>query len=162
VAGPTESDHQQSQAELQYVERVRAEIRLHYLNKQLRRYRIARLVVIVSAALVPVLAAATVVPRVALGALGAIAAVTEAIHQTFQFQRTGIEAMRTANALERELNRFMMSVGPYGTGDAIVSFVTQIESIREDADRAFYNTWRSPPTAVRALPAGPGDSSPGE
>lgn len=77
-------------------------LRTHFA-RQITRYRIARSIVIVSAALVPVLATAAEVPRWVLGGFGALAAVIEGMQGLFQYRASALNAMRTANALERVL-----------------------------------------------------------
>ena len=97
-----------------YVEKAREEIRAlyKYFARQMRWYRSARTVVIVAAASVPVLAAVALVPRWMLGILGAVAATAGAIEELFQFHKSALHAMKTANALERVLNKYMASVPP--------------------------------------------------
>ncbi len=130
----------------EYTKVVHAEIRRHwtYFGKQMTRYRIARAIVIVSAALVPVLAVVEQVPRWALGVLGAVAVVTEGIQGLYQFRTAALTAMRTGNALERVLNKYMTAVTPYeGAAEkAFPVFVKDIEAIREMADEAFLQTWQ--------------------
>jgi hypothetical protein len=130
----------------EYTQAVRAEIhRLgSYFGKQMTRYRVARAIVIVSAALVPVLAVVSQVPRWALGVLGAVAVVTEGIQELYQFRTAALTAMRTANALERALNKYMTAVTPYeGAAEkAFPVLVQDIEAIRETADEAFLQTWQ--------------------
>lgn len=127
-----------------YIERVREDIKQHsaYFRRQITRYRAARIVVIVAAALVPVLATVASVPRWTLGLLGAIAAITESIQGLFQFRRSALDAMKTSNELERVLNRYMTAVNPYqGPQDiAFPLFVADIEAIRKAADDAFLQT----------------------
>lgn len=130
----------------EYRERVRTEIhRLRtYFARQLTIYRAARVVTIVSAALVPVLATADQVPRWVLGILGAIAVVTEGIQGLYQFRLSALNAMRTANNLERVLNKYMTAVAPYegSSQQAFPVFVQDIEAIRANADDAFLQTWQ--------------------
>jgi len=103
------------------------------------RYRAARIVVIVTAALVPVLAAVGGVPRWALGLLGATAAIMEGLQGLFQFRRSALDAMKTCNELERTLNKHITAIDPYqGSPDtAFPLFVAEIEAIRKAADDAF-------------------------
>jgi hypothetical protein len=121
-----------------------------YYSRQHRRYRTTRLVVLVSAAAVPVLAAASAVPRWVLGLLGALATVAEGVQQVFQFRLSSLNALKTANELERELNLYVMGVKEYaGARDVADSrFVERIEEIRRGADRATFETWQQTPTAV--------------
>ena len=124
-----------------------------YFARQITRYRIARSIVIVSAALVPVLATAAEVPRWVLGGFGALAAVIEGMQGLFQYRASALNAMRTANALERVLNKYMTAVTPY-EGPVIESFpvlVRDIEKIRKDADAAFLHTWQA--AEIREAPA---------
>jgi hypothetical protein len=146
----------------EYIQGVREDIKQHraYFSRQMTRYRAARIVVIVTAALVPVLAAVGGVPRWALGLLGAIAAITEGVQGLFQFRRSALDAMKTCNELERTLNRYLTAIDPYqGSPDtAFPLFVAEIEAIRKAADDAFLQTWQataSPqplPDSQRAVP----------
>jgi hypothetical protein len=143
AAGPPPPDEQ-------YIEKVRSEIRRlqKYFSRQITYYRIFRSIVIISAALVPVLATAASVPRLVLAALGALAAVTEGLQGLFQFRASALNAMRTANALERVLNKYMTSVPPYdGTVErSFPVFAKEIEQIRNNADEAFLHTWQAAET----------------
>jgi hypothetical protein len=140
----------------QYTDAVRNEIRRlqAYFARQITRYRIARTVIIISAALVPVLATATQVPRWVLAAFGALAAVTEGIRELYQLRTSALNAMRTANALERVLNKYMTAVAPYdGTiSQSFPIFVRDVEAIRADTDKAFLQTWQA--AEVRHTAAG--------
>jgi hypothetical protein len=134
---------------------VRQEIKTlqAYFTRQITRYRITRAIVIVSAALVPVLATAAPVPRWVLAAFGALAAVVEGMQGLFQYRASALNAMRTANALERVLNKYMTAVAPY-EGPTVTSFpvlVREIEAIRKDADETFLHTWQA--TEIRDTPA---------
>lgn len=143
TAGPPAPD-------AQYTEAVRNEIRTlqRYFSRQITRYRIFRSIVIISAALVPVLATAASVPRLVLAALGALAAATEGLQGLFQFRASALNAMRTANALERVLNKYMTSVPPYDgpVERSFPAFAEEIERIRNDADEAFLHTWQAAET----------------
>jgi hypothetical protein len=121
-----------------------------YFSKQLTRYRICRSVVLISAALVPVLATATQVPRWVLAVFGALAAVVEGIQSLYQYKTSALNAMRTANALERVLNKYMTAIAPYeGPVDqAFPKFVRDIEDIRSDADKSFLQAWQGADSAV--------------
>jgi len=129
----------------QYTDAVRNEIQglRAYFARQITRYRVARTVVIVSAALVPVLATATLVPRWVLAAFGALAAVTEGIQALYQYRTSALNAMGTANALERVLNKYMTAVAPYDgpVSQSFPVFVKDIEAIRAGTDKAFLQTW---------------------
>lgn len=146
-----------NKSETEFEAGVRNEIQVlrGYFTRQLQRYRWSRAIVIISAALVPILAAAPVIPRWVLAALGAIAAATEAIAQLFQLRRSGLEAMRTSNALERQLTRYMASIDPYGRDvpDAFDRFAIKVEEIREAADKAFYDTWQDATGNAKAVEA---------
>jgi hypothetical protein len=132
--------------EVTYAEAVRQDIREHgaYFARRITLYRQGRVIVIISAALVPVLATATAVPRWVLGVFGALAAVTEGIQAVYQLRASALSAMRTANALERVLNKYMTGVAPYdGPADrAFPAFASDVEKIRETADEAFLQTWQ--------------------
>lgn len=146
----------------EYVQAVRKEIGAlqRYFTGQITRYRIARSIVIVSAALVPVLATAAQVPRWVLAAFGGLAAVIEGMQGLFQYRASALNAMRTANALERVLNKYMTSVTPYEGPDreSFSELVRNIEKIRKDADEAFLHTWQA--AEIREIPAGNAKSRP--
>jgi hypothetical protein len=124
-----------------------------YFNRQITRYRIGHVVAIMTAAAVPVLAAVASAPRWSLGLLGAIAAVTEGIQGLFQFRRSGLNAMKKRNELERALNRYLTAVDPYAgpAESAFPVFVADIEAIRKAADEAFLQTWQA--STSLALPS---------
>jgi hypothetical protein len=117
--------------------------------------------VIVTATLVPVLATVTAVPRWVLGLLGATAAIIEAVQGLFQFRRSALDAMKTANEMERTLNRYMTAIDPYqGPPEmAFPLFVRDIESIRKAADDAFLQTWQAT-VSPAALPDNPSKVTP--
>ena len=131
----------------QYTDAVREEIKQlgTYFARQITRYRVARILVILSAALVPVLAAASAVPRWVLGTFGALAVATEGIQQLYQFHRSALNAMSTGNALERVLNTYMTGIGRYAgpVGQVFPLLVEDIEKIRDAADKAFLETWQA-------------------
>lgn len=141
----------------EYIEGIRREKEQYrvYFSRQIIRYRAARIVVIVTAALVPVLATVTTVPRWVLGLLGAIAAVTESVQGLFQFRRSALNAMKTCNELERVLNRYMTAIDPYqGPPDTTFPLLVEhIEAIRKTADEAFLQTWQAT-TSPPQLPEG--------
>src|SRR5262249_18752971 len=116
-----------------YPQLVRLEMRRlrGYFAKQMRWYRAMRAVLIVRAALVPVLAATGPTPRWVLGALGGAAAITEALQSLFQFRATALNAMKTANSLERVLNRYMTATPPFHEklDKSFPMFVDEIETI---------------------------------
>ena len=94
----------------QYIDKVRAEISVlrTEFSRRLVAYRYVKIIIIVSAALVPILAGADAVPRWILGALGAVAAVAGSVEALYQFRSSATSAMRTANRLERALNRYLI------------------------------------------------------
>jgi hypothetical protein len=134
-----------------------------YSGKQQDRYRLARVVVIVSAGSVPVLAGVPAAPKWVLGVVGAIAAATASIEQLFQWRRTSLNAMKTANELERELNRYVAGVREYATDPSVPDaqhaadslFIERVEAIRESADKAFIDIWQRPTADQASLPAKP-------
>ncbi|SNT65880.1 Protein of unknown function [Asanoa hainanensis] len=130
--------------EKQYLQGVQAEIAKvsAYSARQIRRHRWSAVVVVVAGASVPVLAAWDVIPTVVLGALGAVAAASGGIAQIMQWQSSGVTAMKVSNALERELNLFLMVAGPYATSRTFEMFVERIEAIRDVADQGFLETWQ--------------------
>lgn len=69
------------------------------------------------------------------GGFGGLAVVTEGIQGLYQFHASALNAMRTANALERVLNRYMTAVTPYDgpLARAFPVFVEDVEAIRETA-----------------------------
>jgi Protein of unknown function (DUF4231) len=129
----------------QYIALVRAEIRADtaYFSRQIRRYRLVRVVAILAAASVPVLATISTVPRWVLGLFGAIAAITEGIQGLFQFRRSALNAMKKCNELERVLNQYLTAIGPYReSATAFATFASHVEMIRKAADEAFLQTWQ--------------------
>jgi hypothetical protein len=134
------------QRNLDYVTLVDAEITdlRAYSKRQLRRHRLARMIVIVTGIAVPVLSAWPVVPREVIALVGAFTAVAEGTAQLFGYQTSGTQAMMTSNQLERELNRFLYHAGPYVAVKDFSTFADRIEQIREAADGAFAKTWQKP------------------
>lgn len=133
-------------AQREYLQKLAAEIRQlgHYSRRQLRRHRLLRMIVITTGVGVPVLSSWSAVPRAFIALVGAMTAVAEGSAQLFGYQSTGTQAMTTANQLERELNRFLLSAGPYAADQNFGVFVDRIEQIREAADNAFVQTWQKP------------------
>jgi hypothetical protein len=114
-----------------------------YFRRRMRWYRILRTIVIVATASVPVFAAIDVVPRWVLGALGAVAATAEGIQQLYQLRLSALNAMRTANDLEREWTAAFYGTGAYATAeDKYLLFVERAEQIRREADRLFLQGWQ--------------------
>jgi hypothetical protein len=127
-----------------YVQGVFAEISAHqgYFAGQMRRYRWARVTVIVSAALVPVLSVVEGVPRWVLGALGGLAAVVESLNQLYRWRDSALNTMRVGNALESEWNRYVTGVRPYQDRRvALARFVDRVERIRAQGSDAFAGLW---------------------
>lgn len=138
-----------------YLVLVREEIKAldDYCRTQLLHHRIARTVVITAGAAVPVLASWGAVPRTVIGLFGAVAAAAEGVAQLFQFQSHALNTLKTRNALERELNRFLMAVGRHAERRFSV-FVERVEEIREAADQASLDAWQkstTPPDAEQEV-----------
>jgi hypothetical protein len=140
------SDVDAAATQREYLQHLKAEITDlgNYSKRQLRRHRLLRMIVITTGIAVPVLSAWSAVPREVIALVGALTAVAEGTTQLFGYQTTGTQAMTTANQLERELNRFLLSAGPYAAGQNFGAFVDRIEQIREAADNAFVQTWQKP------------------
>jgi hypothetical protein len=161
---PTNGGSQPALApDAEYIAGVRKEIQADtaYFNKQMTRHRLGRIITIVAATMVPVLATATPVPRWVLGLLGAIAAVTEGIQELFQFKRSALNAMRKGNELERILNKYMTATGRYR--DSRIAFqhlAEDIEMIRKAADDAFLQTWQATSPAPPAVENHPREAIP--
>lgn len=132
----------------EYLTGIREEILEHqlYFRKKIHRHRIGRLVVLIAAVLVPVLANIHYVPRAVLGVLGAIAAVAEGAQQIYQPRQAAMNAMQAANALEGELNLYMTGVAPYEGAEAIAfpRLVLRAEAIRSGTAAAFHELWQPP------------------
>jgi hypothetical protein len=114
-----------------------------YFKGRLTRYRIARIVVIVPAGLVPVLTTMNAIPRYVLGILGAIAAITEALIQLYRWRDSALAAQRTANSMESQLNLYRTGAGPYNEELELAfhRFATAIENIRDGASESFAGIW---------------------
>ena len=127
-----------------------------YFAKQLKRYRFARILVIVSAALVPVLSAVQGTPRWVLGVLGAIAAVTESLIQLYRWRDAALNAQRMGNAMESELTRYTTGAEPYADdATAFALFVDRVEKVRASGADAFAGLWAEdkPPASQAGPPA---------
>jgi len=113
-----------------------------YSQRQLRLHRLARIVVIAAGSAVPVLAAWSAVPRPVLALAGACAVAAEGVAQLFQFQTHAVNTLNTRNALEREVNRFLMAVGQR----TFATFAERVEDIREAADHGSREAWQKSTT----------------
>jgi hypothetical protein len=132
-----------------YIALIRDEIKADttYFSRQMFRYRCGRSTAIIAAALVPVLATVAAVPRWALGALGAIAAISEGVQSLFQYRRSALNAMKKCNELERVLNKYMTATGRYQSPDTAFRHLAEdVEAIRQAADNAFLQTWQTTPS----------------
>jgi hypothetical protein len=78
-----------------------------------RRFKLFKVLQIVVAALVPVLAAIAGAPRWVLGALGAIVVIVEGLQQLFQYQQNWITYRSTCEALKHEKFLYLCDAGPY-------------------------------------------------
>jgi len=80
----------------------------------------------------------------------------EGIQGLFQFRRSALDAMKTANEMERALNRYMTAIDPYQGSPtaAFPLFVADIEAMRKAADDAFLQTWQAT-TSPPPLPESP-------
>src|SRR5262249_25576810 len=78
----------------QYEAGVQNEIRQlrMYFIKRITRYRAVQTIVIISAALVPVLASTSVAPRWVLAAFGALAAAVEGIQGLYQLRSSALNS----------------------------------------------------------------------
>jgi Protein of unknown function (DUF4231) len=142
------TDHpSEHSVDAEYLDLVRSEIvRLRrFFTKKLNQYRTVRAVVIVSAALVPILAAVESTPRWLLGLFGGAAAIMGAVQELYQPRRTASAARKTAIALELTLNKYVSAVAPFDgpVSLAFPCFVDRIEAIR---DRIDLEAWESETT----------------
>lgn len=150
----------------EYVQDVAADIEKQqgYLTSRLRRYRIAKVIAIVAAGLVPVLATVPQIGKVWLGALGAIAVVAESLIQLYRWRDSALAAMQMANALNVQLDLYRTRSAPYNveTGRALFSrFVLATTAIRRGAGDAFAGIWAEdrPPSASPGAATEPGGKS---
>lgn len=105
-------------------------------------HRVARVVVIISAAVVPVLSAVEGAPRWLLGLLGAIAAATESLSQLFRWRDSAIAAEKLGNQMESQLNLYVTGTAPYDDDETAGSlFVRRTESLRDTGTNAFVGLW---------------------
>jgi hypothetical protein len=132
----------------EYLDLVRSEIvqLRRFFTKKLNQYRTARAVVIVCAAMVPILAGVDSAPRWLLGIFGGLAAIMGAVQELYQPRRTASAARKTAIALERTLNKYVSAVAPFDgpMSLAFPCFVDRIEAIR---DRIDLEAWESETTS---------------
>jgi hypothetical protein len=77
------------------------------------RFKAIKVSQIVMAAIVPVLAAVSGVPRWTLGAMGAAVVVLEGFQQLFQYQQNWITYRSTCEALKHEKFLYLADAGPY-------------------------------------------------
>lgn len=152
--GPAErAEHAEHSVDAEYLDLVRSEIveLRKFFAKKLNQYRAARAVVIVCAAMVPILASVESAPRWLLGTFGGAAAIMGAVQELYQPRRTASAARRTANALERTLNKYISAVAPFDgpISLAFPGFVDRIEAIR---DRIDLEAWESETTTSSIPP----------
>ena len=136
-----------------FVDRVRAEIvqLQNYAVRHLTRYRVARIIAIVSTVAIPVLTPVADVPRLMLGVLGGLAAATEAVNQLFRWRDSSIEAFQGANALEALLNLYVTSSGPYADDKvADEKFVVDVEAVRRDGYGGIVSLWSDTKTPSKS------------
>ena len=98
----------------------------------LRTYWALRIVVIVSGSLVAILSAATA-PVALVGALGALAAASETLIATTRIQERAVTTGQLAETLAKQLREYELRVGDYSEGDALVTFYSRVEALREKA-----------------------------
>ena len=136
-----------------YAAQVAEEIGAHdgYFDRNMRRYRWARVVVILAAASVPVCSAFESLPRWVLGILGGIAAVAEALSQLYRWRDSALGAQNLSSALQQQLNLYNTQTGPYADeSTAFDRFVVVVEQIRHHGVAAFNDLWGQdePPSAL--------------
>lgn len=150
---PVADNHADHSVDAEYLDLVRSEIvRLRrFFTKKLHQYRSARAVVIVCAALVPVLGAIESTPRWLLGVFGGTAAIMGMVQELYQPRRTASAARKTAIALELTLNKYLSAVDPFDgpISLAFPRFVDRIEAIRERID---LEAWESETTTSSSSP----------
>lgn len=112
-------------------------------SKRLRSFRLLRGTSLISAASVPVLAAAPQVPRWVLACAGALVAVAEAFEKMLQLHATALSAMTSANQLERLITRYRLGLRPYDglPHEAFSAFADEVEAVRGRATQSFYEHW---------------------
>ena len=123
-----------------------------YHARQMRKYRVARVVVIAAAGAVPVMTTVDGAPDWLIGLLGAVAAASEAFLQLFRWRDSAIAAMRAANEVEDHMTRFGLSLPPYD-GDLGTAFQRYAEAVLrtgQEVSRVFAGLWSEdqPPSAT--------------
>ena len=107
-------------------------LRSHFLFKMLKA------VVIVCAALIPLLSGLQATLPWLTGSLGALIAVLEGLQQLNQYQQNWIRYRSTCESLKREKYLYLAKAGPYaGVSDARAILAERIESLgsEEEAKR---------------------------
>jgi hypothetical protein len=126
-----------------------------YVQRQLRRHRGTRVVVIAAAGVVPVLASIDGVAKIWLGVFGAIAAVAEALSQLYRWRDSGVALMRSANALDHLHNLYATMSAPYDGPRPFQRYIADVENVRTAASAAFAGIWaEDKPPAGSAPPPG--------
>jgi hypothetical protein len=82
-------------------------------SKNQQKFKLFKIVVITSAAIIPFLSSLPVVPGWIVGALGVLIAVLEGVQQLSQYHANWISYRSTGEALKREKFLFLASAGPY-------------------------------------------------
>src|SRR6516162_1864298 len=101
-------------------------------------FKVLKAVVIVCAALIPLLSGLQVTPPWLIGSVGALIAVLEGLQQLNQYQQNWIRYRSTCESLKREKYLYLAKAGPYaGVSDARALLAERIESLgsEEEAKR---------------------------
>jgi hypothetical protein len=93
-----------------------------------RSYKRVKLVQIVAAAAIPVLAVADI-SRIWMAAAGALLVILESVQQLYQWQTNWVQYRSTAEALKHEKSLYLAHAGPYAVADAQVVLAERIEGL---------------------------------
>ena len=114
-------------------------LRSHFLFKMLKA------VVIVCAALIPLISGIKVTPPWLTGSVGALIAVLEGLQQLNQYQQNWIRYRSTCESLKREKYLYLAKAGPYaGVSDADALLAERIESLGSQEEAKWVSAQEKP------------------
>ena len=114
-------------------------LRSHFLFKRLKA------VVIVCAALIPLISGFKVTPPWLTGSVGALIAVLEGLQQLNQYQQNWIRYRSTCESLKREKYLYLGKAGPYAeVSDAHALLAERIESLGSQEEAKWVSAQEKP------------------
>jgi hypothetical protein len=108
-------------------------------------FKVLKAVVIVCAALIPLLSGLQVTPPWLIGSVGALIAVLEGLQQLNQYQQNWIRYRSTCESLKREKYLYLAKAGPYaGVSDEHALLAERIESLGSQEEAKWVSAQEKP------------------